>query len=407
MLIFASTNHNAMTHLRIILLALMFNLSFTAAAQPRELWQLRTDHIARWAYDWGDEFDGGALDKEKWRQSYPWGRNLGNNMLQYYSNDNSFIEDGRIILEAREQDTTARGISWKPADFIMEDGTPNLQDFKYTSGMIYSNEQFFQGYFETRLKLANGAGFFPGFWLFGGNPNEEVDILESKGERPDQYHIDMHCPSGCSDYRRFLWWRTKGFGGWIETGQDLTTSFHDYAGEWTLGEIVFYMDGMEMEQWAGKLEHPANVILNLGIKGGTESTGGFNGPVTEATPFPSTVEAEFIRRYVRIDEGWKEKEKAELKRSGRKKKKRVKRIQDRVDKTVRVFVEANVIRVEDAGGTADCLFVILDRSGSKVAELEQTETGWSSALPEESQGEFQVMGTMNGMSASMTFTLSP
>jgi len=221
------------------------------------------------------------------------------------------------------------------------------------------------------------------------------------------YHVDMHCADGCSDYRKFLWWRTSGFGGWVESEKKLTESFHDYAGEWTLGEIVFYKDGEETDQWGGKLDHPGHVILNLGIKGGRQSTSGFNGPVDDSTPFPSRFEAEFVRRYERVDEGWETKESARLKKKGIKKKKRsMKKIRSRVSSSVRIFEEGRTIRVEHAGGPKTGIFRILDPQGEELAVLVSDEQGWSHSLRKETTGRIELVGEMGGRVASMWIELS-
>ncbi|NNC83348.1 MAG: glycoside hydrolase family 16 protein [Flavobacteriales bacterium] len=345
-------------------------------AQPIEMLQLRKDGFAQWRYVTGDEFDTDQVDTEKWRKSYPWGRNLGNEMLQFYADDNVFLQDGKLIMEARKEDTVATSISWKgPNEVIDDKGTVNRRPFEYTSGMLFSKDQYFQGYFEASLKTSRGKGFFPAFWLYGANPNEEIDIIEAKGERPFSYHVDMHCPSGCSDYRKFLWWRTSSYGDWIKTDSDLTADFHLYAGEWVPGEIVFYLDDVAREQWAGVLQYPANVIFNLGVSG-REGSGSFDGGIDESTPFPQTFEVDYVRIYERIDEGWKEKEEAALNKKGRKKKRGKQKNSKRVMATARLFLEEDVLRIETQGPKSELLsFILMDDKGNRLQEPITSENG--------------------------------
>ncbi|NND94808.1 MAG: glycoside hydrolase family 16 protein [Flavobacteriales bacterium] len=368
-------------------------------AQPLEMLQLREDGIAQWSYVDGDEFNESSINEKAWRKSYPWGRSLGSNMLQYYADDNTFLEEGLLKMEARKQDTLAKGIPYWDADKILNDGTKNEKVYNYTSGMLFSEKKYYQGYFEARLKTSKGKGYFPAFWLYGANPNEEIDIIEAKGERPFSYHVDMHCPDGCSDYRKFLWWRTSSYGDWIDLDEDLTSEFHNYAGEWVPGEIVFYFDDQAKDQWAGNLEHPANVIFNLGISG-REGGGSFDGGIDETTPFPQTFEVDYVRIYDRIDEGWKEKEEARLNKKGRKKKKNKKRVSKRVSATARIFQEDGNLRIETTG-LAKFSFRLVNEEGVLLKELDQnTEGSIECNLSEISDGVVWLRSRANGFEAT-------
>ena len=343
--------------------------------QPIELLQLRGDRIAQWAYVEGDEFNGEELDLDTWRRAYPWGRNLGNHLLQYYDNENAFVEDGRLIMEAIEEDTLAKGIPYWKADTTLNDGTRNERMFKYTSGMVFSKKQYYQGLFEAKIKNVEGKGYFPAFWLYGANPNEELDIMESKGERPESFHVDMHCPSGCSNYKKFLWWKRKSYGDWIDTGKDLTEDFHLFAGEWVPGEVVFYFDDKAVNQWAGNLYHPANIIINNALSG-REGKGSFDGAVDQSTPFPGRFEVDYVRIYKRIDEGWEVIQEARATSKGRQKKKNRRKIGQRVSATARVYLEGDQLRVTVKGEDADKFeFDLVDSSGNSIRELDQNVNG--------------------------------
>ena len=62
---------------------------------------------------------------------------------------------------------------------------------------LLSKKQFKYGYFECRAKAPSGRGFWPGFWLYGGHPNDEIDFMEMKGEKSKHAHVDVHCPDNC------------------------------------------------------------------------------------------------------------------------------------------------------------------------------------------------------------------
>jgi beta-glucanase (GH16 family) len=104
---------------------------------------------------WEDNFDqGDSLDtKDKWEYQQGNGCDInlcgwGNNELQEYSSDNIWIEDGALIIEARN-----------------ESGT-------YTSGRIRTKGKldFRYGYLEASIKVARGQGMWSAFWAL---PSEE------------------------------------------------------------------------------------------------------------------------------------------------------------------------------------------------------------------------------------------
>jgi beta-glucanase (GH16 family) len=52
------------------------------------------------------------------------------------------------------------------------------ETFRFSSGEIWTDEKFFHGVYTARVKLPKGKGFWPAFWLYSGNPWNEIDIFE-------------------------------------------------------------------------------------------------------------------------------------------------------------------------------------------------------------------------------------
>ena len=52
------------------------------------MWDVKTYGAFKWYYQFGDEFTGNALDKEKWRIGLPWGNAV---MSQDLFFDDTFI----------------------------------------------------------------------------------------------------------------------------------------------------------------------------------------------------------------------------------------------------------------------------------------------------------------------------
>ena len=102
---------------------------------------------------WSDEFNiDGNFNKSNWNAFM----GNGNNVLQYYTNSNSFTKNGFLTIEARKE---------------------NINSFKYTSSKLISVKSFKYGIFEARLKLPKGAGTWPSFLMLSSNnpPNWPVD----------------------------------------------------------------------------------------------------------------------------------------------------------------------------------------------------------------------------------------
>lgn len=255
----------------LLFVILLINGTTCHAQAPSQWWWFLQDTLERYAYAGGDEFNGNTLDRAFWMTSGEGRRNHHGTHMQEYNTDgkNAVLGDGTLRIQLRKEQLAAKGIEYEPDDAKLGDGGPNLRTWNYTSTLLVSNGIYQFGLFEARIKLPTGQGAWPSFWLFGGQPNEEIDILEGKGERPDQFHVDVHCPGyACEDYRnplgafgRWLGVNWKGFGTWKRAGGDLTEGFNDYLGEWTPDALRFYLNGSQCAEWEGTLHVPERLIL--------------------------------------------------------------------------------------------------------------------------------------------------
>ena len=188
-----------------------------------------------WTMVWNDEFDGegnvntNGVDLDKWGFQNGNGTEYGNpgwgnNELQFYREENTRVEDGKLIITAKEEDHKGS---------------------KYTSGKLVTDSTFAKAYgkFEARMKLPEGTGFWPAFWMmpkdsvYGGwAVSGEIDIMEARGRLINQVGAAIH-------YGR-NWPNNKHSGGTyvFPEGEDFT-DFHTYGIEWEPGEIRWYVDG--------------------------------------------------------------------------------------------------------------------------------------------------------------------
>lgn len=189
-----------------------------------------------WALVWSDEFDGDAIDSNKWSLEVDC-QGGGNNEKQCYTDDprNSFVADGILNIVAMPT----------PEDL----GLP----LPYTSARLNTRYKgdFTYGRFEARIKLPGGQGSWPAFWMlptdyeYGGWPKSgEIDILEtvnlgvvneSDGNTESYIHGTLHYGED--------WPNNVSSGKAYMPPSNPKDDFHTYAIEWQEGEIRWYMDG--------------------------------------------------------------------------------------------------------------------------------------------------------------------
>lgn len=174
----------------------------------------------------------------------------------------------------------------------------------YTSGRIKTQGlvELKYGRVEARMKLPEGQGLWPAFWMLGANIDEvpwpgcgEIDIMEYQGQRPERMFGSLHGPgySGGAAISRDLV---------LDGGDTFASDFHIFAVDWDPGRITFSVDDevygiirsaevSSLGAWV--FDHEFFVILNLAV-GGT-----LGGPVGPDTVFPAEVLVDYVRFYER------------------------------------------------------------------------------------------------------------
>ncbi|HSR87804.1 MAG TPA: glycoside hydrolase family 16 protein, partial [Pontiella sp.] len=240
-----------------------------------------------WDLVWSDEFDGPDIDTSKWSHEVNgWGG--GNNELQYYTarTNNSFIENGKLVIQALEETYTG------------PDGTRD-----YTSARLrtLNKGDWTYGRFEARMKLPYGQGLWPAFWMlptdwvYGGwAASGEIDIMEIVGHQPNILHGTIHYHGEWPDN----WY--SGGSYTLPTG-DFSDDFHVFAVEWEYGEIRWYVDGIHYhtETWwdSTSAPYPApfderfHILLNVAVGGN------WPGSPDGTTVFHQRMEVDYVRVY--------------------------------------------------------------------------------------------------------------
>jgi len=250
-----------------------------------------------WRLIWSDEFNnraGTAPNANVWGQEIGDGTangiaGWGNSELEYYTGGtNNVATDGlgNLNITVKEADGSLM-CYYGPCEF--------------TSARLLTKNRFEVAYgrVEARIKVPEGAGLWPAFWMLGTDIDQvdwpqtgEIDIMEVVGRRPNEAFGTLHGPgySGGQSYGKVY-----DFGG------PVADAYHVFAVEWEPDKIVWTIDGapyftatpddafLQGKQWV--FNHPFFILLNVAVGGN------FGGPVGPDTTFPQTMSVDYVRLY--------------------------------------------------------------------------------------------------------------
>jgi len=247
---------------------------------------------------WSDEFNGTELDLSKWEPQIGDGCNYGicqwgNNELQFYKAENAVVSDGTLKILIKQEKN--RRYNYTSARLR----TKGLADFTYSR-------------FEARMKLLQGQGLWPAFWMLssneprGGWPQSgEIDIMEFLGQDPKKVFGTVHYgdpyPNNQYQSKDFLLYGDETFAD----------DFHVFAVEWEPGEIRWYVDDIlystktaddvapydwpfdpiDPDSDPPEGENLMHLLLNVAVGGNLP------GSPDATTPFPNQVEIDWVRVY--------------------------------------------------------------------------------------------------------------
>jgi beta-glucanase (GH16 family) len=235
---------------------------------------------AEWREVWADRFEGAAGDPPAahWVPDLGAG-GWGNQELQSYTAENAALDgDGHLVITAREES---------------RDGA------RYTSARLTTRGTFaaMHGRFEARIKVPEGQGLWPAFWMLGDDFGDvgwpgcgEIDVMEHRGGDPAAVEGAVHGPgySGGSPIS----------GGRRLTEGSLADDFHVYAVQRDEGRITWWLDDVRYHE-VTRADLPAGapwpfekdffLLLNLAV-GGV-----FGGDPDATTPFPAELVVDEVR----------------------------------------------------------------------------------------------------------------
>ncbi len=243
-----------------------------------------------WELVWNDEFDGDAIDDQKWNKLL-WRPGWVNNELQAYTDrdTNLFVQDDNLVIRALIE-----------PGFFGTDYTGTTYTADYTSGRLNTagKGEWTYGRFDTRAKLPKGIGSWPAIWMLGSNISTvgwphcgEIDIMEHVGFDEGNIHASIHT----TDYNHV--------NGTQKSGQVIiptaTDSFHVYSLEWDSTYIRYLVDDEpyffiyndsngDEDKWP--FNKPQYIILNLAVGG---DWGGAEG--IDPSVFPMEMKVDYVR----------------------------------------------------------------------------------------------------------------
>lgn len=229
---------------------------------------------------WQDEFDGATLNQNDWTYEIGNGTNgWGNFELQYYTDQNTSIVDGNLVIEAKRE--SQGGYDFTSSRIITE----GKQNFQY-------------GRIDIRAALPEGQGLWPALWMLGSDFSTvgwprcgEIDIMEMVGGsgRENAVFGTAHWDDNGTP-AKFGATTTKSSGTFHD-------EFHVFSILWNQNSIRWYVDGNQYHviditpEELAELRNEFFLIFNIAV-GGT-----LPGSPDNTTRFPQYMIVDYVRYF--------------------------------------------------------------------------------------------------------------
>ena len=241
---------------------------------------------------WSDEFSGSTLNSTYWNYDIGIGSNgWGNNEEQYYRSENASLQEGLLIIEAKEQ---------------------NYGNRSYTSSRIKTQGKFnFKyGRVDIRAAMPQGKGMWPALWMLGENLTTvswpysgEIDIMEMVGGNGLESRVvgTAHWNVGGTfqaDGVTKQPYSPTSYGGndTLTGGETLANAFHVFSLVWTSSELTWYIDDRQYHVMAidsgaelSAFQKDFFLIFNVAVGGDWPGSPNAN------TNFPQRMLVDYVR----------------------------------------------------------------------------------------------------------------
>lgn len=240
-----------------------------------------------WILAWSDEFDADTIDVNNWNFQVVEAGRFNDEWQRYTnSNDNAYIDNNCLVIKAIHE-SDIHGVDQYTSARLH---TANKHSWKY-------------GKIAARIKLPQGEGIWPAFWMLGANIDEnggdspwpqsgEIDILELYGSKDDgvieanAHYADAsgsHAMIGAAAFK-------------LEQGK-FADAFHIFELEWDANRISWFVDGEQFSSASissnelSEFHKEFFILLNIAV-GGTHA-----GRPNDKSKFPQYMYIDWVRVY--------------------------------------------------------------------------------------------------------------
>jgi beta-glucanase (GH16 family) len=240
-----------------------------------------------WKLAWSDEFDADTIDVNNWNFQVVEAGRFNDEWQRYTnSNDNAYIENNHLVIKSVHESDVHGTNQYTSARLH----TANKHSWKY-------------GKIAARIKLPQGEGIWPAFWMLGANIDEnggdtpwsqsgEIDILELYGSKDDAViEANAHFADASGSHAMM------GAAAFKLKQGKFADAFHIFELEWYANSISWFVDG---EQFASmpissdelsEFHKDFFILLNIAV-GGTHA-----GRPDDKSMFPQYMYIDWVRVY--------------------------------------------------------------------------------------------------------------
>jgi beta-glucanase (GH16 family) len=176
-----------------------------------------------------DEFDGPALDTNKWAVGMSWWQGR---QPAWFNPSNVVVQNGQLHLTMRREAVPPE---------LMSRGYHD-----YTSAALHTKARSSYGYYEVKARPMNSAGS-SSFWFQQEDPRvspgwaTEIDVFELCGKsamHDRRYHMTLHVWATPKEKRHW------SVGSYWEAPWPFGQDFHVFGFDWDRSELRWYIDGV-------------------------------------------------------------------------------------------------------------------------------------------------------------------
>jgi len=268
----------------IILVIVTISLTILLAnkvVQPKNILEKHDD----WSLVWSDEFNGEIINRNNWNNQIERAGRFNDEWQRYTDSEkNAFIDDGKLVINA------------------IHVGKEHGMN-KYTSARLNTaNKKTWRyGKIEARIKLPEGNGLWPAFWMLGSNIDEnggdtswpetgEIDIIELYGSKsPSVVEANIHYSDKNNKHKMM------GAVKYELTTGDFSNSYNNFSIEWNKESINWFVNN---EQYASvsiigpeftEFHKDFFILFNVAVGGK------YAGRPDESTIFPQKMYVDWVR----------------------------------------------------------------------------------------------------------------